>query len=87
MLNFYLKASLWKLFQEGEQSETPEVCTSGGIHTGIFIQTLEGVLDGQRLNKTSNACQSTAGNWSPQTGSFPQSIDAQHPNFPSESNL
>lgn len=42
---------------------------------------------GNLLKKTSNACQSTAGNWIPQTGSFPQSIDAQHANFPSECNL
>lgn len=55
MWNFYFKASLWKLFQEGQPSETPEACTSGSIHTGIFIPTLEGALDGQRLNKTSNA--------------------------------
>lgn len=57
------------------------------VFTLAFLSRLSGALDRQPLNKTSNACQSTAGNWSPQTGSFPQSTDAQHANFPSECNL
>lgn len=67
-------------------SETAEACTSVCICSGegFFLYQTQ---DEQSLNKTSNACESTAGHWSPQTGSFPKSTNARHADFPSECDL